>query len=47
MDRPQWTAILTGAISLILGIIYLLVVQFLDARPMVPAPIGWLGFWGS
>ncbi|OUC13872.1 MAG: hypothetical protein B0A82_14680 [Alkalinema sp. CACIAM 70d] len=42
MERPKLTAILTGVISLILGFIYLVVVQFLDAREMVPAPIGFL-----
>jgi hypothetical protein len=40
MERPKFTAIVTGAISLVLGILYLLGVQILDAREMVPAPIG-------
>jgi hypothetical protein len=40
MERPKLTAIITGAISLILGIIYLVVVQILDSREMIPAPIG-------
>ena len=40
MERPKLTAIVTGAISLVLGILYLLGVQILDAREMVPAPIG-------
>ena len=39
MDRSKLVAVLTGIISLILGIAYLLVVQFLDFRgEMVPAP---------
>ncbi|HEY9659405.1 MAG TPA: hypothetical protein V6C65_13190 [Allocoleopsis sp.] len=39
MDRSKVVAILTGVISLLLGIAYLLVVQFLDFRgEMVPAP---------
>ncbi|NEQ23255.1 MAG: hypothetical protein F6K28_29695 [Microcoleus sp. SIO2G3] len=41
MDRSKIVAIITGAIALILGIAYLLVVQFLDFRgEMQPAPIG-------
>lgn len=42
MERPKFTAIVTGAISLVLGILYLIGVQILDARVMVPAPIGFL-----
>jgi hypothetical protein len=42
MERPKLTAIITGAISLVLGIIYLVVVQILDSREMIPAPIGLL-----
>ncbi len=42
MERPKLTAIVTGAISLIIGILYLVGVQILDAREMVPAPIGLL-----
>jgi hypothetical protein len=39
MDRSKFIAILTGAISLILGIAYLTVVQLLDMRgEMIPAP---------
>jgi hypothetical protein len=40
MERPKLTAIVTGAISLLLGIVYLILVQILDSREMVPAPIG-------
>lgn len=40
MDRSKIVAIITGAISLILAIGYLLLVQLLDFRgEMVPAPI--------
>ena len=40
MNRSKWVAIATGAISLALGVIYLLIVQFLDFRgEMIPAPI--------
>lgn len=39
MDRSKIVAIVTGAIALILSILYLLVVQFLDFRgEMIPAP---------
>ncbi|MCY7406549.1 MAG: glucose-inhibited division protein A [Alkalinema sp. CAN_BIN05] len=40
MERQKITAIVTGAISLVLGILYLIVVQILDSREMIPAPIG-------
>ena len=41
MDRSKIVAIITGAISLLLAIAYLLLVQLLDFRgEMVPAPIG-------
>lgn len=40
MDRSKIVAIITGAISLVLAIAYLLLVQLLDFRgEMVPAPI--------
>lgn len=40
MDRSKIVAIITGIISLILGIAYLTVVQLLDSRgEMIPAPI--------
>ena len=38
-DRSQIIAILTGVLSLVLGIAYLILVQVLDSRgEMVPAP---------
>ena len=44
MNRSKWVAIATGAISLFLGVLYLLIVQFLDFRgEMLPAPIDELG----
>ncbi|MEO0431346.1 MAG: hypothetical protein AAF151_06585 [Cyanobacteria bacterium J06656_5] len=40
MDRSKIVAIVTGAISLLLAVAYLLLVQLLDFRgEMVPAPI--------
>ncbi len=48
MDRSKIVAILTGAISLILAIAYLAIVQLLDFRgEMIPAPIltHLPGFW--
>lgn len=39
MERPKAVAIITGAISLLLGAAYLVIVQLLDTREMVPAPI--------
>lgn len=42
-DRSQWIAVITGAIALLLGIGYLLLVQLLDSRgEMLPAPISTL-----
>jgi hypothetical protein len=39
MERPKAIAVVTGAISLVLGVVYLVLVQILDSREMVPAPI--------
>ncbi len=40
MDRKKFVAIVTGVISVLLGVVYLLVVQLLDSRgEMIPAPI--------
>lgn len=40
MDRSKIVAVVTGAIAFLLGVIYLIVVQFLDFRgEMVPAPV--------
>lgn len=40
MDRSKLVAIATGAIALILSLLYLIVVQLLDFRgEMLPAPI--------
>ncbi|NJN85900.1 MAG: hypothetical protein HC881_05760 [Leptolyngbyaceae cyanobacterium SL_7_1] len=40
MDRSKLVAIVTGAIALLLGIAYLLLVQILDFRgEMIPAPV--------
>jgi hypothetical protein len=39
MNRSKIVAIITGAISILLAIAYLIVVQLLDYRDMKPAPI--------
>lgn len=40
MDRSKFVAIITGAISILLAIAYLLLVQLLDFRgEMLPAPV--------
>lgn len=40
MEKSKVVAILTGAVSLILGIAYLVLVQILDWRgEMLPAPV--------
>lgn len=51
MDRSKIVAVITGAIALLLGIGYLVLVQMLDFRgEMLPAPMGALLldlFWES
>ena len=42
MKRSQIVAIITGAISILLAIAYLIVVQIIDYRDMKPAPISQL-----
>jgi hypothetical protein len=43
MDRSKIVAIITGAISIILALAYLLLVQLLDFRgEMIPAPVSQL-----
>lgn len=42
MERSKIIAIITGAISVILAIAYLIIVQILDYRDMKPAPISQL-----
>jgi hypothetical protein len=39
MNRSKIVAYITGAISIILAIAYLILVQLLDYRDMKPAPI--------
>ena len=40
MDRKKIVAIVTGVISVLLGVVYLIVVQLLDSRgEMIPAPV--------
>jgi hypothetical protein len=43
MDRSKIIAVITGAISIILALAYLLLVQLLDFRgEMIPAPVSHL-----
>jgi hypothetical protein len=43
MDRSKIVAIITGVVSVLLAVGYLVLVQLLDFRgEMVPAPISWL-----
>jgi hypothetical protein len=39
MNRSKIVAIATGAISILLAVVYLIVVQILDYRDMKPAPL--------
>lgn len=42
--RPRWVAIVTGAISIAIAVVYLLLIAVLDARgPMLPPPPEALG----
>lgn len=44
MERSKIVAIITGAVSVLLAIAYLLLVQVLDFRgEMIPAPVSFLG----
>ena len=43
MDRGKLVAIITGAISILIAIAYLVIVQLLDFRgEMIPAPVSQL-----
>jgi len=42
MNRSQIVAVVTGVISILLAIAYLVVVQIIDYRDMKPAPISQL-----
>jgi hypothetical protein len=42
MNRSKIVAVVTGAISILLAIAYLILVQLLDYRDMQPAPISQL-----
>ncbi len=40
MDRGKFVAIITGAISIIIAVAYLILVALLDSRgQMIPAPV--------
>lgn len=42
MSKEKIVAIVTGTISILLAVIYLVIVQILDLRTeMLPAPINW------
>jgi hypothetical protein len=46
MNSGQIVAIITGAISVLLAVAYLVLVQILDFRgEMLPAPVEDLGLW--
>jgi hypothetical protein len=48
MNRGKIVAIITGAISILIALVYLVLVQLLDMRgEMVPAPISQLSNWNS
>ncbi|NEQ82226.1 MAG: hypothetical protein F6K26_18805 [Moorea sp. SIO2I5] len=55
MKRGKIVAIITGAISILLAIAYLIIVQLLDFRgEMIPAPVSqslewgyWIGYFPS
>lgn len=48
MNRGKIVAIITGAISILIALIYLVLVQLLDMRgEMLPAPISQLNNWSS
>lgn len=48
MERSKIVAIVTGAISVLLAIAYLILVQLLDFRgEMIPAPVGQLAPTGE
>ena len=45
MDRGKFIAIFTGAVSILIAIAYLVLVQLLDFRgEMIPAPVSQLPF---
>ncbi|MGY6529719.1 MAG: hypothetical protein ACXITR_07290 [Cyanobacterium sp.] len=55
MERKKLVAVITGIMSVLLGVVYLVLVQLLDSRgAMIPAPIEDLsilnqtimGLWG-
>lgn len=45
MNKGKAVAIITGAISILIALIYLVLVQLLDFRgEMIPAPVGLVGW---
>ncbi len=46
MEKKKFVAIITGAISVLLAVAYLILVQILDFRgEMIPAPIDGLSYY--
>lgn len=47
MDKGKIVAIVTGAISILIALAYLVLVQLIDFRgEMIPAPVGFLWMLG-
>lgn len=42
--RGRWVAIITGALSVLIGVAYLVLISVLDSRPLMPPPPEALGF---
>ena len=46
--RGRWVAVITGALSVLIGVAYLVLITVLDSRgPLQPPPPEALGFSGS
>ena len=47
-SRGRWVAVITGALSVLIGVAYLVLITVLDSRgPLQPPPPEALGFSGS
>ena len=47
-SRGRWVAVVTGALSVLIGVAYLVLITVLDSRgPLQPPPPEALGFSGS
>ncbi len=48
MNRGKIVAIITGVISILIALVYLVLVQLLDMRgEMIPAPISQVSNWNN